>query len=56
MQVTYSDNGPGLPEGFDIDALDSLGLNLVQILVLQIHRKLEVDNTNGASFNFSFVV
>ena len=54
IEVSYKDNGPGLPEGFDIDNIESLGLNLVQILVLQLHGKLEVSNDNGATFKFEF--
>lgn len=56
LRIEYADNGPGLPEGFDIENIDSLGLNLVQILVLQLHGKLEVLNKDGAYFSFEFAV
>lgn len=56
VKVEYKDNGIGLPKDFDIDNLDSLGLNLVQILVLQIHGELAINNEKGASFSFDFTL
>ena len=37
----------------DFDNLDSLGLNLVQILVLQLHGQLNVIRENGTAYSFS---
>ncbi len=54
VEVEYKDNGIGLPKDFDIDNLDTLGLNLVQILVLQIHGELVVNTEKGTSFSFEF--
>ncbi|PCJ28788.1 MAG: hypothetical protein COA97_00150 [Flavobacteriales bacterium] len=54
IQVEYKDNGIGLPKNFDLDKLESLGLNLVQILVLQIQGELVVDTGKGACFRFEF--
>ncbi|MBL4593508.1 MAG: sensor histidine kinase [Flavobacteriales bacterium] len=54
IQVKYKDNGIGLPKDFDLDNLESLGLNLVQILVLQIHGELVVKIDNGTCFSFEF--
>jgi len=51
--ISYQDNGKGLPQNFNLDELDSLGLNLVQILVIQLHGKLHVENVNGTKFSFS---
>ena len=54
IKVSYKDNGIGLPEDFDIEKLESLGLNLVQILVLQIHGELVLTIDNGTHFSFDF--
>jgi len=42
------DNGPGLPEGFDISASGSLGLSLVETLAQQLNGKLTFKDGNGA--------
>ena len=52
LAIYYKDNGVGLPNDFNLDNLDSLGLNLVQILVIQIHGKLKITSKNGALFSF----
>ena len=39
--ITYKDNGPGLPEAFDLEDVESLGLNLVKQLVMQIRGHLD---------------
>lgn len=54
VDVIYKDNGIGLPDDFNLDNLDSLGLNLVQILVLQIHGELKIDTTKGTQYSFHF--
>jgi PAS domain S-box-containing protein len=52
LEITFADNGVGLPEGFDITTSQSLGLRLVQILVEQISGTIEIDRTAGTAFNF----
>ncbi|MCB0401288.1 MAG: tetratricopeptide repeat protein [Flavobacteriales bacterium] len=52
-EVHYADDGIGLPDHIDFDNLDSLGLNLVQILVLQLHGQLNVIRENGTAYSFS---
>ncbi|MBL4668916.1 MAG: tetratricopeptide repeat protein [Flavobacteriales bacterium] len=54
IKVMYQDNGAGLPKDFDLEKLESLGLNLVQILVIQIHGELSIDVEKGACFSFDF--
>lgn len=56
IEVAYKDNGVGLPKEFDLDNLETLGLNLVQILVLQIHGELSINTEKGASFTFDFIL
>lgn len=42
------DNGPGLPEDFDISASGSLGLSLVETLAQQLNGKLTFEDDEGA--------
>lgn len=42
------DNGPGLPEDFDISASGSLGLSLVETLAQQLNGKLTLEDGEGA--------
>ncbi len=50
-----SDNGAGLPDGFDINATGTLGLRLIKILTEdQLQGNLEVISKEGATFNIEF--
>jgi len=50
-----SDDGGGLPPGFDINATRTLGLRLVKILTEdQLRGSLEVISKEGATFNIEF--
>jgi len=44
----YSDDGVGLPAGFDIEKISSLGMRLVRILARQIRGQLQIDSISGA--------
>ena len=48
------DNGVGLPEGFDFQNLDSLGLQLVNSLSEQIDAEIELNTDNGTEFKIKF--
>ncbi|PWR69833.1 PAS domain S-box protein [Methanospirillum lacunae] len=52
--LTYHDNGKGLPSNFNIEELESLGMTLVQNLVMQNRAKLKVDGSSGATFKIIF--
>ncbi|MHC9544180.1 MAG: histidine kinase dimerization/phosphoacceptor domain -containing protein [Vulcanimicrobiota bacterium] len=55
VQFTVWDNGPGLPSSFDIKNSETLGLQLVSILVEeQLGGHLEVNSTHGAEFKITF--
>jgi len=55
VNLRVSDDGVGLPPGFDIDKTRSLGLHLVKILVEdQLQGKIEVTSDGGATFNMEF--
>jgi len=55
VNLRVSDDGVGLPPGFDINAANTLGLRLVKILVEdQLQGRLEVISDEGVTFNMEF--
>jgi two-component sensor histidine kinase len=55
INLTVSDDGVGLPPGFDINESNTLGLRLVKILTEdQLQGTLEVTSDGGATFNIEF--
>lgn len=55
INLTVSDDGVGLPHGFDIDKTGTLGLRLIKILTEdQLDGALEVINKDGTTFNIEF--
>jgi PAS domain S-box-containing protein len=54
--LTVSDDGIGIPENFDFEELDSLGLQLVISLVDQIDGEIELRRNNGTEFTINFTV
>jgi len=54
FKLTVSDNGIGLPEGFDIDLTPSLGLRIVRILVKQLGGTITYDSGKAAAFTITF--
>ncbi|MGB9940762.1 PocR ligand-binding domain-containing protein [Methanosarcina sp.] len=54
--LNISDNGVGIPENFDIEELDSLGMQLVTSLVDQLDGELELKRNNGTEFTIRFTV
>ena len=55
VNLTVSDDGVGLPPGFDIDKTGTLGLRLIKILTEdQLHGTLEVISDDGTTFNIEF--
>lgn len=54
LKLIVSDDGIGLPDNFDIENAESLGLQLVTTLVTQITGDLNIDSTNGTRFNIVF--
>jgi len=43
LRVVVSDSGAGLPSGFDLTSSKGLGMQVVLLLVRQLHATLEVD-------------
>ena len=55
INMTVSDDGVGLPAGFDIDATGTLGLRLIKILTEdQLDGTMEVISKEGTTFNIEF--
>ena len=56
FSLTISDNGKGIPENIKLESLESLGLQLVNILVDQLDGKIELKRTHGTEFRITFKV
>jgi len=54
--LKVSDNGAGMPETFDLDNPDSLGMQLVTTLVDQLDGEIELNRDNGTEFTIRFTV
>jgi len=54
IALTVSDNGAGFPEGIDFRNTESLGLQLVTALVMQLGGEIELKRENGTTFTISF--
>jgi two-component system, sensor histidine kinase PdtaS len=52
--LKVQDNGIGLPSSFDIDKIESLGMELVRLLSEQIDGTLEICKEGGATFTITF--
>lgn len=52
--LSYSDNGPGLPDNFDLTRATTLGMQLINDLSRQIGGKVKYTYKNGASFIINF--
>jgi PAS domain S-box-containing protein len=54
IEMIISDNGIGMPEGFDIEQSESLGLQLITALTNQLDGVLRVSLDHGTSFSVTF--
>jgi two-component sensor histidine kinase len=54
IELTFKDNGNGMQKNFDIEATESLGLRMVNLLTRQQKGTLEYKNDNGAMFSILF--
>ncbi|MDD4248673.1 MAG: PAS domain S-box protein, partial [Methanosarcina sp.] len=52
--MTVLDNGVGVPEGFDLENPDDLGIQLVTTLVDQLEGRIELKRDNGTEFIIRF--
>jgi PAS domain S-box-containing protein len=53
-ELIIEDDGIGLPESFSLDEPSSMGSQIIQALVDQIHGRIEIAGKNGASFRILF--
>jgi two-component sensor histidine kinase len=54
LMLTVADNGKGFPERVDFRNTDSLGLQIVNVLVEQIEGCIELKKNNGTEFSICF--
>jgi len=55
IQLVYSDNGIGFPEGFDFAKVETLGLRLINGLITsQLRGKIEITTRPETVFTFAF--
>jgi two-component sensor histidine kinase len=54
LRLIVSDNGMGLPENFDFNNTESLGLQLVDALTIQLKGTIEIDRARGTKFLITF--
>jgi two-component sensor histidine kinase len=47
LRMVVGDNGVGLPEGFNLDEAESLGLKLVRMLTYQLQGELRVERSSA---------
>ena len=52
--LKLSDNGKGLPEGLDIDHLDSFGLSIMKLLAKQLKGTFRIKSENGVQVEIEF--
>jgi PAS domain S-box-containing protein len=50
LQVKFSDNGKGLPDGFDFEQDGNHGCSIIAAFVNQLNGTIEYRNNNGAEF------
>jgi two-component sensor histidine kinase len=53
-EMTFADNGTGMPEGFSIEHSGSLGMKVIQLLTRQLGGTLRYYNKDGAVFEICF--
>jgi PAS domain S-box-containing protein len=54
VSLTVADSGVGLPVSVDFTASETLGLQLVRMLVKQLRGEIALDNSGGARFSIRF--
>jgi len=54
FHLIYKDNGIGLPLNYKEISTQSLGLELIEMLVLQLNGTIDIQNDHGAIFDIAF--
>ncbi|MEM9850568.1 MAG: histidine kinase dimerization/phosphoacceptor domain -containing protein [Pseudomonadota bacterium] len=55
IRLSVLDDGPGLPEGFKLDAMSGLGMKICQIYASQVDGTVSAENRPGGGANFTLV-
>jgi two-component sensor histidine kinase len=55
-EITVSDTGPGLPDGFDPETVPSLGFHLILALTEQLNGTLTIDGKPGTTIRVKFPI
>lgn len=55
-RLVIADNGHGIPEDFDISTSSSLGMMLIETFKNQLDARLDISNTIGTRFSFTFPI
>lgn len=50
LSLVIADDGPGLPPGFDVGALKSLGMKLIYLIMDQLNGTIQLDSIGGMRF------
>jgi len=56
IELSFQDNGIGMPQEVISGESAGFGMNLIRILVKQIDGDLRISNNNGIIFNISFII
>jgi PAS domain S-box-containing protein len=54
IELIVKDNGSGLPDDFNLDSSNSLGMQLVISLVNQLDGSIKINRADGTEFNIQF--
>ncbi len=54
LQLMVSDTGKGLPDDFEFEEVDSLGMQLISALTSQLDGKMTLNKENGTTFILEF--
>ncbi len=54
IELIVSDNGVGMPDGLDYRSTETLGLSLINGLVMQLQGELELNTDKGTTFKVTF--
>jgi len=55
IELSIADNGPGLPEGFDLGSESNLGSLLIDTFAKQLNAEINIKNAGvGSKFSFTF--
>ena len=54
INLSYSDNGSGIPESIDLENSSGFGMTLIKILTEEMHGTVSIDKKSGTKYIFEF--